>query len=183
MEVPVVEQENNDKECRFHFSSLDMRRQRYTINAIERLRRQMLNVDSTGLNVTFENKGSGTLFLGKKANGNKRATVTVTKRLRKEIGAAFESNEAEHLVEYAGGPVKDVKKSFARTVKRAGIKDFTIHDLRYTAAIWMADNGTAMEKILTFLGHTQIDITRPDFKQIVRNEQNQSEPHKGRIEL
>ena len=84
----------------------------------------------------------------------------MTKRLRKEIEAAFESNETEYLVEYAGGRVKDVKKSFARAVNRAGIKDFTIHDLRHTAAVWMAGNGTAMEKISTYLGHTRIDITR-----------------------
>ena len=49
---------------------------------------------------------------------------------------------------------------FARAVKRAGIKNFTIHDLRHTAAVWMAGSGTAMEKILTYLGHTRIDITR-----------------------
>ena len=80
----------------------------------------MLNVVSTRLNVTFDNKGGGTLFLGKKANGKKRATVPLTKRLRKEIEETFESNETEYLVEYAGGRVKDVKKSFNRAVKRAG---------------------------------------------------------------
>ena len=53
------------------------------------LKRQMLNVVSTRLNVTFDNKGGGTLFLGKKANGKKRATVPLTKRLRKEIEAAL----------------------------------------------------------------------------------------------
>ena len=42
--------------------------------------------------MTFDNKGGGMLFLGKKANGKKRATVPLTKRLRKEIEAAFESN-------------------------------------------------------------------------------------------
>ena len=72
----------------------------------------------------------------------------------------FESNETECLVEYAGGRVKDVKKSFGRAAKRAGIKGFTIHNLRHTAAVWMAGNGTAMEKISTYLGHTRIDITR-----------------------
>ena len=124
------------------------------------LKKQMLNVVSIRLNVTFDNKGGGTHFLGKKANGKKRATVPLTKRLRKEIEETFESNETEYLVEYAGGRVKDVKKSFARAVKRAEIKDFTIHDLRHTEAVWMAGNGTAMEKISTYLGHTRIDITR-----------------------
>ena len=79
----------------------------------------MLNVVSTRLNVTFDNKGGGTLFLGKKANGKKRATVPLTKRLRKEIEAAFGSNETEQLVEYAGGRVKDVKKTFARAAKHS----------------------------------------------------------------
>ena len=53
-----------------------------------------------------------------------------------------------------------MKKSFARAVKWAGIEDFNIHDLRHTAAVWMGGNGTPMEKISTYLGHTRIDITR-----------------------
>ena len=53
----------------------------------------MFNVVSTRLNVTFDNKSGDTLFLGKNANGKKRATVTLAKRLRKEIEVAFESNE------------------------------------------------------------------------------------------
>ena len=124
------------------------------------LKRQMLNVVSTRLNVTFDNKGGGTLFLGKKANGKKRATVPLTKRLRKEIEAAVKANEIEFLVEFAGNSVQNVKRSFNNAVRRAGIEDFNIHDLRHTAAVWMAGNGTPMEKISTYIGHTRIDITR-----------------------
>ena len=111
-------------------------------------------------NVTFDNKGGGTISLGKKTNGKKRATVPMTKRLRKEIEIALESNETDFLVEYAGRPVKDVKNAFNRAVRHAGIEDFTIHDLRHTAAVWMCERGTEMSKISTYLGHTRIDITR-----------------------
>ncbi len=160
VEVPVVDQKNNNKGCRFHFSFLDMRLQRSTINEIKRLRKQMLNLVSTSLNVIFDNKGGGTIPLGKKTNGKKCATVPLTKRPRQGIEAAFKSNGAECLVGHAGGRVRDVYESFACAVNRARIKDFLIHGLRHTEASWMAGNGTVMEKISTYLGHTRIEITR-----------------------
>ena len=110
--------------------------------------------------MTFDNKDGGSLFLGNKASGKKRATVPLTKRFRKEIEAAIDANETEFLVEFAGNPVSNVKRSFNKAVRDAGIEDFTIHDLRHTAAVWMCGNGTPMDKISTYLSHTRIDITR-----------------------
>jgi integrase len=100
------------------------------------------------------------IFLGKKPNGKKRATVPMTKRLRKELEAAKEAAECSHVIEYAGEPVGKINKAFNRACRKAGISDFTIHDLRHTAAVWMIGDGVLMEKVSNYLGHTRIDITR-----------------------
>ena len=50
--------------------------------------------------------------------------------------------------------------SASRMPDYAGIEDFTIHDLRHTAAVWMCERGTEMSKISTYMGHTKIDTTR-----------------------
>lgn len=44
-----------------------------------------------------------------------------------------------------------MKKAFARTVVRAGLEDVRIHDLRRTAASWMAQNGATMSQIAAVL--------------------------------
>ena len=113
-----------------------------------------------GLTKHMVNLDEGRLWLGVKKNGKRRSTVPLTNALKRELEVVFESNETEFLVEYAGRPVKDVKKAFKRAAEDAGFKDFTIHDLRHTAATWMAGDGVLMEKISTYLGHTRIDITR-----------------------
>lgn len=100
------------------------------------------------------------IWLGRKPNGKKRATVPITKRLRLELETAYEARESDSIVEYGGRPVRDVKHAFRRACDRAGISDFTIHDLRHTAAVWMCGQNVSLDKISSYLGHTKIDITR-----------------------
>ena len=40
-----------------------------------------------------------------------------------------------------GHRIKDIKKSFRTACQAAGIEDFTIHDLRHTAAAWYVQKG------------------------------------------
>lgn len=64
------------------------------------------------------------------------------------------------VIEYAGKPVKSVKKAFRAAVSRAGLSsDVTPHTLRHTAASWMAETGVSMDEIAQFLGHTSPSIT------------------------
>ena len=100
------------------------------------------------------------IWLGRKPNGKKRATVPTTDRVKAELEIAYEARTSDYVIEYGGQRLKDVRHAFNRAVTRAGITDFTIHDLRHTAAVWMCGDGISMEKISTYLGHTRIDITR-----------------------
>ena len=58
-----------------------------------------------------------------------------------------------------GDQVKDVKASFTSACKRAGIKDFRIHDLPHTCASWLVKNGTPLLEVRKLLRHASITMT------------------------
>ncbi|WP_363311552.1 site-specific integrase [uncultured Devosia sp.] len=92
-------------------------------------------------------------------NRKGRALVPMTDRLRSELLKAKEAALTPYVIEYAGGPVLNIKKGFAAAVERSGLSDVTPHDLRHSAAVWMAEAGVAMDEIAQFLGHTDPRIT------------------------
>ena len=52
-----------------------------------------------------------------------------------------------------GKPLTTVKKSWNQIVKDAKIHDFRFHDLRHTAASYLAMNGATLAEIAEVLGH------------------------------
>lgn len=48
---------------------------------------------------------------------------------------------------------------FQKAREKAGIKDFTIHDLRHTFASWLVMSGVELIKVRDLLGHTTIAMT------------------------
>jgi len=55
--------------------------------------------------------------------------------------------------------VDDVKKSFAGALKRAGIKNFKIHDVRHTFASHLAMSGTPLTTLKELMRHKTIQMT------------------------
>jgi integrase len=97
--------------------------------------------------------------LGHKAGGKARAVVPMGKTLRAVLQDAYAKRRTEFVIEYQGEAVKNIKKAFASAVKKAGLKNVTPHDMRHTAAVWMAGAGVPMEKIAQYLGHSDSRIT------------------------
>jgi integrase len=58
-----------------------------------------------------------------------------------------------------GEKLIDIKRSFHRALKDAGIENFCFHDLRHTAATRMADAGADAFAMAKILGHSDIRIT------------------------
>ncbi|MBS0567107.1 MAG: site-specific integrase [Proteobacteria bacterium] len=58
------------------------------------------------------------------------------------------------------GKPLEVGKMFREACERAGIADFRFHDLRHTAASWIAMNGGTLAEIAEVLGHKTLQMVR-----------------------
>jgi integrase len=58
-----------------------------------------------------------------------------------------------------GAKVADLSTGFDNACERAGITDFTIHDLRHTCAAWLVTAGVPLIEIRDLLGHSTIQMT------------------------
>ncbi len=58
-----------------------------------------------------------------------------------------------------GTRIKAVTRSFRTACRRAGIKDFHIHDLRHTCAAWLVGVGVPLAEVRDLLGHASVVVT------------------------
>ena len=58
-----------------------------------------------------------------------------------------------------GEPVGSLRYSFASACKRAGIADFTPHDLRHTCASWLVQLGVPLVHVMELMRHSDIRTT------------------------
>lgn len=58
------------------------------------------------------------------------------------------------------GKPLEIGKAFPNACKRAGIDNFTFHDLRHTAASWIAMNGGTLAEIAEVLGHKTLSMVK-----------------------
>jgi integrase len=93
---------------------------------------------------------------------NKRRTVVPLGQAVDRLKLALEGALTDHVIEYAGQPVKSVKKAMAAAARRTGIP-VSPHVLRHTAAVWMAEADVPMQKIAQFLGHTSTRVTETTY--------------------
>lgn len=54
----------------------------------------------------------------------------------------------------------DIEKAWQTALRRAQINDFRFHDLRHTAASYMAMNGASLKEIGDILGHKTVQMTQ-----------------------
>jgi integrase len=63
------------------------------------------------------------------------------------------------VIEYAGRPVKSVKRAFAAAAEKAGVPWCTPHVLRHTAAVHMIESGVSIAEVAQYLGHSSETVT------------------------
>lgn len=106
--------------------------------------------------------GRGLIYLGEPdalRSRKGRAIVPMTNTVRAALLEAKAGALSDHVIEWAGGPVKSVRTALSKAAKRAGLAGVTPHVLRHSAAVWMAEDGVPMGEIAAYLGHADSSIT------------------------
>lgn len=88
-----------------------------------------------------------------------RATVPMNDRLVAELQKAKKAAQSPFVVEWAGGPVKSVKKGIKTAGAAIGRPDASPHMLRHSAAVWLVEDGHSFAEVAQFLGHDNERIT------------------------
>jgi integrase len=88
-----------------------------------------------------------------------RAVVPINQTLRAALTAAQSASISDYVIEWAGGPVKSIRKGFTRAVTNAGLKNVGCHTLRHTAAVYMVQSGTPITEVAQYLGHSNPQVT------------------------
>ena len=99
---------------------------------------------------------------GRDTTNKRRAVVPINDRARAELRTAREGAMTDFVVEYAGGPIKSVKKALQAASKRSGVQ-CSAHVFRHTAGVWMAEADVPMQKIAQYLGHTSTKVTESTY--------------------
>jgi integrase len=96
----------------------------------------------------------GLIYLAPEHQKNReRSSVPLTKTAKAILKRRKKRKDATVF------PVSYVNKTFKRACKKAGLDDFTIHDLRHTCAAWLVQHGTAIRTVAEFMRHKDIRVT------------------------
>jgi len=88
-----------------------------------------------------------------------RAIVPMNATARAALEVAKHAALSDHVIEWAGRPVKSIRKGVQSAVTRAGLGHVRIHDLRHTAAVTMLQAGVPLEMVAQVLGHSNTTVT------------------------
>lgn len=88
-----------------------------------------------------------------------RAVVPINATLRAALTSAKEAGLSDYVVEWAGGPIRSIRKGWERAIASADLPSISPHTLRHTAAVHMAEGGVPMSQIAQFLGHSSTAVT------------------------
>jgi integrase len=113
------------------------------------------------LNLTWDNVDlrNGYLLVTQSKNGDRRE-VPINAAVREVLeGIVRRLDSAYVFCDKKGRMYKGGRNAFERACKRAGIYNFHFHDLRHTAASFMAMAGVDLMSIKQILGHKTIQMT------------------------
>ena len=88
-----------------------------------------------------------------------RSSVPMNGKLRAALTAAKAGAQTPFVIEWAGRPVKSMKRGLRAAGTAIGRPDVSAHMLRHSSAVWLAEDGHSMSEISQFLGHGDSRIT------------------------
>ena len=119
--------------------------------------------------------GRGRLILHETKNGERRNIPLAGHALQTLTEMAANRQKDSHLVFPGLDPRRpiDIRTSWENAVTAAGIDDFRFHDLRHSAASYLAMSGASIAEIAEVLGHKTL--------QMVKRYSHLSEAHTSRV--
>lgn len=99
---------------------------------------------------------------GRHQTNKRRPTVPLNEIAMEALREAHRAALTDHVIEYAGQPVKSVKKAIRSAATRSGVP-VSPHVFRHTAGVWMAEADVPMQKIAQYLGHTSTRVTEQTY--------------------
>jgi integrase len=112
------------------------------------------------LSLKWNQVRNGFIYLRKTKTSNPRQIPinddldALFKRIRQRQGL-----KSAYVFLCDGKGIEDVKSSFSAALKRAGIDDFTFHDLRHTFSSHFVMRGGDLKALQEILGHTTLTMT------------------------
>ncbi len=102
----------------------------------------------------------GFILLDKTKNGERRE-IPINDTLRHTLQGLTRRFDIPYVFydPATGKPYQDIKRSFNTAVRRAGIKDFHLHDLRHTFASHLVMAGVDITTVSRLLGHKSLTMT------------------------
>jgi len=88
--------------------------------------------------------------------------ICMTSRVHEVLLRRSKEKQTEYVFtnEKGDGPRNHATSGIKKAMKRAGIKDFTIHDFRHTCASRLIQNGLSLYEVASILGHTDVQTTQ-----------------------
>ncbi|MDP3181276.1 MAG: site-specific integrase [Desulfobaccales bacterium] len=115
------------------------------------------------LSLKWEQINHGFIYLeGGMVKSGKGRQIPINDRLAEVLKELRRANELKSdfvFCDSQGRRFQDVRSSFAGACRRAGIRDFTFHDLRHTFASHLVMNGVGLKAVQELLGHADLTMT------------------------
>ena len=96
----------------------------------------------------------GFVTFTKTKNGEDRSVRLTDRAMRILVGLG--SKQSGPVFTYEGQLIKDVKTTFGKARKKAGLEDFRFHDLRHTFASWLVQKGISIYEVMNLTGHKSL---------------------------
>jgi integrase len=88
-----------------------------------------------------------------------RSKVPLTPDAKFALEHAISLSSSPYVISWAGKPVRSIKTAFARAAAAARLPHATVHMLRHSAAVHMAEAGVSLDKIAKYLAHSDPRVT------------------------
>lgn len=115
------------------------------------------------LSLKWEQIRDGFIYLdGAMTKSGKGRQIPINGRLTEVLKEVRQQNQLRSIYVFCdaqGRRFKEVKSSFQGACRRAGIKDFTFHDLRHTFASHLVMRGIGLRAVQELLGHADLKMT------------------------